>query len=189
MGARSAVGLAGLLELTHTFLVMGRWFLLFALPILGCALIFEALLVPAEDFTVNFFNEGHSYGAPFVVGARPLPTRPPTPVPTPLPSPGPTPVQGAGTGAPERFSVLWFAVDVIVTAAIAFVIAWFLRIRNAWVPSVSATIAVGWLVASSSSSPPVLIRSFGFSYWIYWLVAFAIIAAGWTLYRTRARRG
>ena len=157
---------------------MGRWFLLFALPILVCTLIFQAILVPSEDAAVNsFFVGGHPYGAPFPVGAAPIPG---------------TPVSGPAPIPPERFSVVWFAVDVIVTAAIAFVIAWFLRIRNAWVPSVSATIAVGWLVASSSSSPPVLIRSFGFSYWIYWLVAFALTAAIWTaveLDRARLRRG
>jgi hypothetical protein len=151
---------------------MVRWFLLFALPILICVPVFEALLVAAEDLSVNFLSFGHSYGAPFVVGTGPMP-------------PG---LQGAAPDLTERFSVPWFAVDVIVTAAIAFVIAWFLRIRNTWVPSVAATVAVGWLVASSRSSPPVLIWSFGFSYWTYWVVAFAIMAAGFELYRTRTRR-
>jgi hypothetical protein len=151
---------------------MARWFLLFTLPILICVRFFEALLAAAEDLSLNFLSFGHPYGAPFVVGTGRMP-------------PG---LQGAAPDLSERFSVLWFAVDVIVTAAIAFVTAWFLRIRNAWVPSVGATVLVGWLVASSSSSPPVLIRSFGFSYWIYWVVAFAIMAAGVELYRTRPRQ-
>jgi len=154
---------------------MIRWFLLFVLPILSCALIFEAVLVPLEDFSVNFFSLGQSYGAPFVVGVGPRP--PAVPVVTP-------------EIVSERFSVLWFAVDVIVTAAIAFAIAWFLRIRNAWVPSVGATALVGLVSLASNSSPPIPIRSFGFSYWIYWIVAFALMSAVWTgleLYRARPK--
>jgi len=151
---------------------MVRWVLLFALPILICTLAFQALLVLSENLRVNFLSgEYPASGAPFLVA-------------------GGTGIPARGEVTPtllERFSFLWFAVDVIVTAAIAFTTAWFLRIRNAWVPSVGATVLVGWLVASSSSSPPVLIRSFGFSYWIYWLVAFAIMAAGFELYRTRSR--
>jgi hypothetical protein len=142
---------------------MGRWLLLFALPILGCALVFQSVLVPAENFSVNFFGVGHSYGAPFVVGVGPTP---------PLTGATPLPV-------PERFSVVWFAIDVIVTAGIAAVIAWFIRMRNAWAASVGATVAVGLFMAGSNGSPPISIRSFGFSFWIYWLVTFGLMAAAW----------
>ena len=152
---------------------MGRWLVLFALPVLISTLVFQTLLVLSENLRVNFLTgEYPASGAPFLVAAA-------------------TGIPPRGEVTPsllERFSFLWFAVNEIVTAAIAFAIAWFLRIRNAWVPSVSATVVVGWLVASSSSSPPVLIRSFGFSYWIYWLAAFAIVAAGFELFRTRPRR-
>ena len=141
---------------------MVRWLLLFALPILGSALLFEAVLVRFEDFTVNFFSFGHTYGAPFVVGVGPTPS-----------------LTGPVGFVPGRFSVFWFAVDVIVTAAIAGVIAWFLRVRNAWAASVGATVAAGVLSTFSRGTPPIPIGSFGFSYWIYWLVAFLLIAAAW----------
>lgn len=177
MGARSADGLAGLLELAHAFLVMGRWFLLFALPILVCTLIFQAILVPSEDAAVNsFFVGGHPYGAPFPVGAAPIPG---------------TPVSGPAPIPPERFSVVWFAVDVMVTAAIAFVIAFLFRTRNGWPPAVMATVVV-LLFMTQSPSAPIPFRSYGFSFWIYWLVAFALTAAIWTaveLDRARLRRG
>src|SRR5437899_1489746 len=107
MGARPADGLAGLLELAHAFLVMGRWFLLFALPILICTLIFQALLVLSENLRVNFLSgEYPASGAPFLVAAG-------------------TGIPARGEVTPtllERFSFLWFPVDVTVTAAIAFVI-------------------------------------------------------------------
>ena len=168
---------------------MGRWFLFFALPILSCALIFEALLVPAEDFVVNFFSSGNSYGAPFIVGVRPIPRRE-TPAVSPA-TPRPTPLPEATPDSPERFSAPWFALDVLVTAAIALVIAWFLRIRNAWAPSMFATALVVLLLLGSGSSSPIPIRSFGFSFWMYWLVAFALSSAIWTgleLYRARPRQ-
>ena len=92
------------------------------------------------------------------------------------------------TPNPERFSALWFAVDVVLTAAIAAVIAWFLRIRNAWPASVAATAVATLLLFAAGSTPPIPIRSYGFSYWIYWLVAFAIVAAGFVLYRSRPRQ-
>ena len=128
----------------------------------------------SENFRVNFLTaEYPASGAPFLVAA--------------------------GTGIPrrgeitptllERFSFLWFAVDVSVTAAIAAVIAWFLRIWNAWVPSLGATAAVGLMLLTASSSP-VPMWSFGFAFWIYWIVAFALVSAIWTgleLYRVRPR--
>jgi hypothetical protein len=152
---------------------MARWLLLVALPILISSLLFEAALVSSERFLVTFFSVGQSYGAPFVVGV------------------GSTPVVGLETTAtlPERFSVLSFVVDVLVTAAIALGIAAFLRIRSAWMPSAAATAAV---LLNVRSDPPVHVGSYGFTYWIYWLVAFALMAAIWTgfeLYRARPRRG
>jgi hypothetical protein len=150
----------------------GRWFLLFALPILICALVFQALLVLSEDLRVNFLTgERPASGAPFLVAVG-------------------TGITARGAATPtllDRFSFLPFALDVLVTAAIAFVIAWFLRIRNAWPPSAVATAAIGLMLLSASSSPPP-IRSFGFSFWIYWVVAFALTSALWTgfeLYRAR----
>jgi hypothetical protein len=151
---------------------MGRRFLLFALPILLCAVLFQVILVLAEDFNVNFFAGGHAYGAPFAVGAAPFPG---------------TPVNGPAPDPPERFSVLPFAVDVAVTAVIAFVIAGFLRIRNAWPTSAMAT-GFGLFLVRDSSRPPIPVGSYGFSLWISWLVTFALGAAIWTgfeLYRAR----
>ena len=150
-----------------------RWLLLFALPILLCALFFQAVLVFAEDANVNFFfGGGHPYGAPLIVGAAPVPG---------------TPVNGPAPDRPERFSVLFFAVDVAVTAVIALVIAWFLRIRNAWPTSAMAT-AFGLFMVRDSSHPPIPVGSYGFSLWISWLVTFALSCAIWTgfeLYRAR----
>ncbi len=155
---------------------MGRWLVLVALPTLICTLIFQAILIPSEDVLLNFLSGGHSYGAPFPVGAAPFPG-------TPVNGPAPTP--------PERFSVLWFSIDVIVTAAIALMIALLFRTRNAWPPAVMTTLVV-LLFMTQSPSAPILFRSFGFSFWIYWLVAFALTAAIWTaveLDRARLRRG
>jgi len=92
------------------------------------------------------------------------------------------------TPNPERFSALWFAVDVMATVAIAAVVAWFLRVRNAWPASVAAMAVATLLLFAAGSTPPIPIRSYGFSYWIYWLVAFAIMAAAFELYRTRPRQ-
>jgi hypothetical protein len=139
---------------------VGRHLLLVALPIVACSLFFEDSLVRAEDFALNFFGVGHPYGAPFIVGAGPMPALTGEPRPTP----------------PERLSALWFAVDVIATAAIALGIAWVLRIHNAWLPSVVATVVV---VLTIGSTPPFFIRSYGFSYWVLWLMAFAFMAAIW----------
>ena len=150
---------------------MVRWSLLFAFPILICALFFQWLVVTFEDWQINFFGGGHPYGAPFPVGVGWMAT----------------PVN-QNTPNPERFSSLWFAVDVMLTAAIAAVIAWFLRVRNAWPASVAATAVATLLLFAAGSNPPIPIRSYGFSYWIYWLAAFAIVAAGFELYRTRPRR-
>jgi len=154
---------------------MVRGVLLFALPILICTLGFQALLVFSENLRVNFLTGEHpASGAPFLVAAG-------------------TGIPRGGEVSPtllERFSFLWFAVDVLVTAAIAVVIAWFLRIGNAWVPSLAATAAVGLLLVTASSSPPVPIWSFGFAFWIYWIVAFALTSAIWTgleLYRARSK--
>jgi hypothetical protein len=155
---------------------VGRRFLLLVLPILVCVVIFQLLLVFSEDLKINVFTgERPPSGAPFLVGSGTVitPGGPVTP-----------------TGA-ERFSFLWFGVDVLVTAAIAIAIAWFLRIPSAWPPSVASTVVIGWMVASASS-PPIPLRSFGFSFWVYWLLAFALTAAVWTgieLYRARPRRG
>ena len=151
---------------------MGRWLLLIGLPIFLSSLVLEAALVYSERFLVTFFTVGGSYGAPFVVGV------------------------GSTSGVdveiianlPERFSVRWFVVDVMVTAAIAVGIASFLRVRSAWVPSAAAT---GVVLLNVRSDPPVPIGSYGFTYWTYWLVAFALMAAVWTwfqLYRARPRR-
>jgi hypothetical protein len=151
---------------------MGRWLVLVAFPILICTLIFQAILVPSEDAAVNFFFVGgHSYGAPFPVGAAPFPG-------IPVNGPAPTP--------PESFSVVWFAVDVVVTAAITFVIALLFRTRNAWPPAVIATFVIV-LFMTQSWSAPIPFRSYGFSFWIYWLVAFALTAAIWTLLSSTAR--
>ena len=151
---------------------MGRWFLLFALPILICAFFFEANLVIAEDFEVNFLSVGHPYGAPFVVGVGWTPT------PTGELRPNP----------PERFSVLLFVLDVMITALIASVVAWILRIRNTWPASVAATVVALLLMSESGFHPPIPVRSFGFSYWIYWLVLFALMSALWTGYKLYPRR-
>ena len=153
-----------------------RWLLLFALPILLSAVFFQALLVTAEDVRLNFLSGGHSYGAPFIVGAAPFPG---------------TPVNGSAPNPPERFSVLPFAADVMLTAVIAFAIAWFLRIRNAWPASAMATV-FGLFMVRDSSYPPIPAGSYGFSLWISWLVTFALSAAIWTgfeLYRARRQRG
>jgi len=154
---------------------MVRWVLLFVLPILICTLAFQSFLVFAENLRVNFLTgERPAFGAPFLVGAG-IP-RGSEVTPTFL----------------ERFSFFWFAVDVFLTAAIAVVIAWFLRIRNAWVPSLGATVVVGLLLLTASSSPPVPSWTFGFAFWIYWIVAFAVASAIWTgveLNRARPRRG
>jgi hypothetical protein len=154
---------------------MIRGVLLFALPILICTLAFQALLVLSENLRVNFLTGEHpASGAPFLVAAG-------------------TGIPRSGEITPtllERFSFLWFAVDVLVTAAIAAVIASFLRIRNAWVPSLGATAAVGLMLLTAGSSPPVPIWSFGFAFWICWIVAFALVSAIWTgleLYRARHR--
>ena len=155
---------------------MGRWLVLVALPIVVCTLIFQAILVFSEDWLTSFFAVGHPYGAPFVVGVAPIPG---------------TPVNGPPPSPPERFSVLWFAVDVMVTAAIAVVIALLFRTRNAWPAAVMATLVV-LLFMTQSPDAPILFRSYGFSFWIYWLVAFALTAAIWTAFeidRARLRRG
>jgi hypothetical protein len=155
--------------------VVVRWLLLFALPILLCVVLFQALLVTAEDLQLNLFAGGHAYGAPFIVGVGRVPG---------------TPVEGPAPLPPERFSVLWFAVDVVLTAAFAVVIAWFLRIRNAWPTAVMAT-GFGLLMMRDSSHPPIPVGSYGFSLWISWLVTFALAAAIWTafeLYRARRRQ-
>jgi hypothetical protein len=149
---------------------MGRSFLLVGLPILICSLLFEAGLLYSERFLVSIFSAGRPYGAPFVVGVGSFPAE--------FPEAGST---------PESFSVPWFVVDVAITAAIALGIASLLRIRNAWVPAVAATVAV---VLTQSSNRPIPVGSYGFSYWLYWLVAFAVMAAIWTaieLYRARPR--
>jgi hypothetical protein len=155
---------------------VGRWLVLVALPVLVCTLIFQAILVTSEDAAVNsFFAGGHPYGAPFVVGAAPFPG---------------IPVNGPAPNPPERFSVLWFAVDVMVTAAIAVVIVLLFRTRSAWPPAVIATLVV-LLFMTQSRTAPIPFRSYGFSFWIYWLVAFALTAAIWTaveIDRARLRR-
>src|SRR2546430_7999704 len=112
-----------------------RWSLLFAVPILLCALMFQWVLVTFEDWQINFFGGGHPYGAPFPVGVGWMPTQ-----------------VDQTTPNPERFSSLWFAVDVMLTAAIAAVIAWFLRVRNAWPASVAAT--AGGTLFLFSPRPP-----------------------------------
>src|SRR2546430_16021119 len=88
------------------------------------------------------------------------------------------------TPNPERFSSLWFAVDVMLTAAIAAVIAWFLRVRNAWPASVATTAVATLLLFAAGSNPPIPIRSYGFSYWIYWLSFFPVVSARFLMYRT-----
>ena len=154
---------------------MARRLLLFAFPILICTLIFQALLVLSENLRVNVLNgEYPASGAPFLaaVGTGVVPRGEVTPT------------------LLERFSFLWFAVDVLVTAAIAAVIAWFLRIRNAWPAAVASTV-VGGYFAATGSNPPIPFRSYGFSLWIFWLMMFALMAAIWTgfeLYRARPRR-
>jgi hypothetical protein len=156
---------------------MVRWVLLFVLPILICTLAFQAFLVFAENLRVNFITgERPAFGAPFLVGAGTGIHRGDEVTPTFL----------------ERFSFFWFAIDVFLTAAIAVVIAWFLRIRNVWVPSLGATAVAGLLLLTASSTPPVPVWSFGFAFWIYWIVAFAVASAIWTgveLNRARPRRG
>jgi len=156
--------------------VVIRWLLLFALPILLCAAFFQALLVTGEMFRSNLFFSAYPYGAPFPVGAAPFPG---------------TPVNGPAPNPPESFSVAWFAADVVLTAAIAFVIAWFVRIRNAWPASALAT-GFGLFLLGAGSFPAFPFWSYGFSLWISWLVAFALSAAIWTgfeLYRARRQQG
>ena len=155
---------------------MGRRFLMFALPILICTLVFQALLVLSENLQVNFLTgEYPASGAPFLVAV----------------GTGITPRGEVTPTLLERFSFLWFAVDVLLTAAISAVTAWFLRIRNAW-PAALASTVVGGYFAATGSNPPIPFRSYGFSLWIFWLMVFALMAAIWTgfeLYRTRPASG
>jgi hypothetical protein len=152
---------------------MLRWVVFFAVPIVLVSLLFQADLTSREDFLYSFFGPGRAYGAPFSVGVTFSP-----------------PAIGE-TATPGRFSIEWFALNVLITAAIMAAAALIFQTRNAWLPSLAAVALMMLVIQQAGSGVRIANASIGLSYWIAGLVAFAASAAvvtGIRIFRREWRR-